>query len=104
MAPRLHSRVDLAWFASSRVLGHAPREPMRAGRFLRDVLFASALALAFSGCKTEQKCSTLMACSMQGRCTNKGDLCVATSDAECKQSSGCKQHGLCRAVDGKCEK
>jgi hypothetical protein len=66
--------------------------------------FALAVALSAPGCKKEAKCSDLMACSMQGRCTNQGELCVATSDAECKQSSGCKQHGLCRAVKGKCER
>jgi len=58
--------------------------------------------LFFTACKKEEQCRDLMACSMQGRCTNQGDLCVASSDTECKQSSGCKKNGFCRAVDGRC--
>ena len=75
---------------------------MRAYSLLSCFLFVAAVTLAIAGCKKEEKCSDLMACSMQGRCTNQGDLCVATSDAECKQSASCKKHGICRAEGGKC--
>jgi len=75
---------------------------MKAFKLLPCFLFVLAVSATVVGCKKEKQCSDLMACSMQGRCTNQGELCVATSDEECKQSSGCKKLGLCRAVDGRC--
>ena len=75
-------------------------------KYINRSLFLIVVGLAFgvwNGCKKEGLCRDLMACSMQGRCTNEGDLCVAKSDAECKQSSSCKEYGFCRAVKGKCE-
>jgi hypothetical protein len=71
-------------------------------RWLICSIFVAALFLT-SGCKKEEQCRDLMACSLQGRCTNHGEQCIASSDAECKQSSACKKTGLCFAVDGRCQ-
>ena len=43
-------------------------------------------------------------CKDWGRCTARGGDCVATSDAECKQSDTCKDYGWCTAKDGICVK
>jgi len=41
-------------------------------------------------------------CDHSGKCTPRGDQCVATSDADCKRSHLCKISGNCTLRDGQC--
>ncbi len=43
----------------------------------------------------------LDACSEEGRCTQKGDTCIATGD-DCRGTMACYQGAACTAVDGRC--
>jgi hypothetical protein len=44
-----------------------------------------------------------LACEMEGRCTPKGDLCVAGSDEDCKRGEVCRFLGKCKAAkEGVC--
>ena len=41
-----------------------------------------------------------VACRMEGRCSVNGDLCLGSSDADCKRGQACKFLGKCASVSG----
>lgn len=42
------------------------------------------------------------ACRLEGRCAARDGRCVATSDADCRDSYRCERDGWCTAEDGRC--
>ena len=52
--------------------------------------------------ETLDEWTTLSQCAAEGRCTPTDGACVATSDAECRASQGCRWLGLCAARGGRC--
>ena len=41
-------------------------------------------------------------CALTGRCTPKGDRCVAVESAQCEQAEACKKYGRCTMINGGC--
>ena len=43
-------------------------------------------------------------CAREGLCTLKGDACVAGSEADCRQSTRCKEYGYCKLAATCCSR
>lgn len=43
-----------------------------------------------------------VACALEGRCTARDGVCLATKNSDCKASLGCRVDGLCTASGGGC--
>lgn len=53
--------------------------------------------------EADQSCARSTACGADGVCrTDQRGGCHATVDAECRESTGCFEYGLCSARDGHC--
>jgi len=54
---------------------------------------------------TDADCATSSGCEYDANCRLKNGRCVPGTNEDCAQSNWpCKQHGLCRFVDGACQK
>jgi hypothetical protein len=63
------------------------------------------LAVVLTACEqVGQPCRRSSDCREHGFCTERGDECIAASDADCRRATTCFVHGNCKARDGKCVK
>lgn len=67
-----------------------------AGWRLPFVLASLGVVLAaLPGCK--DRCRDTDGCKSKGKCATRGEVCIATDDADCRASKACEVHGLCTA-------
>jgi hypothetical protein len=110
-------RVQLArppkasnWPGTSRTVRDTPSEllygsPMLRGNVARWVGFCLGWCVAVStltGCEERHAAKCQRDCESEGRCTRRGEACVATDAPDCERSTQCKESGRCALASDRC--
>jgi hypothetical protein len=54
-------------------------------------------------CRKGHGAASRSPCLLDGQCTAKDGVCVASSDADCQGSKACAEFAACTATDGQCK-